>query len=90
MFFSYGNTEARDAGYREAPGFRDYFVNTEEKADALRNKTRELLDQGHKVIIGYERLAYGGGEGYVTLMVKEWFLPIGLKRTFTRSSYEIK
>ena len=30
----------------------------------------ELMDQGKRVVIGYERMGIGGGEGYVTLMVK--------------------
>jgi hypothetical protein len=70
MFFSYGNLEPMEAGYEEVPGFTDYRVDSEERADAFRKKALELLDQGRKVVIGYERFAYGGGEGYVTLMAK--------------------
>ncbi len=71
MFFSCGNLEPKGAGYEEVPGFRNYFVNDTEKADRFRKKALELMDRGHKVVIGYERLAIGGGEGYVTLLVKD-------------------
>jgi hypothetical protein len=71
MFFSWGNVEAKDAGYKEVPGFRDYFVNAQEKADEFRKKALQLMEEGKKVVIGYERLAIGGSEGYVTLLVKD-------------------
>jgi hypothetical protein len=71
MFFSYGNLEPRRAGYEEVTGFTVYFVNDSEKADRFRKKALDLMDEGHKVVIGYERLAIGGGEGYVTLMAKK-------------------
>jgi hypothetical protein len=71
MFFSYGNIEAKEVGYKELSGFTNYYVNTQERADRLRKKALALMDEGKKVVIGYERLAYGGSEGYVTLMVKD-------------------
>lgn len=71
MFFSYGNLEAKEAGYEEVPGFTDYHVNSGERAETFRKKALELMDEGKKVIIGYERLGIGGGEGYVTLMAKK-------------------
>jgi hypothetical protein len=71
MFFSYGNLEPLKAGYREVEGFKDFFVATNYDADRFRKKALELMDQGKRVVIGYERMAIGGGEGYVTLMEKE-------------------
>lgn len=71
MFFSYGNLEPLRAGYREMEGFRDFFISNQRSADRFRKKALDLMDQGKKVIIGYERMAIGGSEGYVTLMVKE-------------------
>jgi hypothetical protein len=71
MFFSHGNGEPARAGYREVDGFRNFFVQSEYDADRFRKKALELMDQGKKVVIGYERMAMGGGEGYVTLMVKD-------------------
>jgi len=70
MFFDYGNHQALEKGYREFPGFADYFVNSQEKADEFRNKALELMDHGYRVVIGYERMTVGGPEGYITLMVK--------------------
>jgi hypothetical protein len=71
MFFSHGNAEPIKAGYREVPGFTSYFVNGQESANRFRKKALELMDEGHMVTIGYERLAIGGSEGYVTLMARK-------------------
>jgi hypothetical protein len=75
MFFNYGNPEPKQAGYEEVPGFSDYFINDGDKADRFRKKALELMDGGYKVVIGYERLAIGGSEGYVTLMAKQFKPP---------------
>jgi hypothetical protein len=71
MFFSFGNTEPLRAGYSEVPEFTSFFVRSEESKERFRKKALELIDQGKKVVIGYERMGIGGGEGYVTLMVKD-------------------
>jgi hypothetical protein len=71
MFFSHANTEPKEAGYEEVHGFASYHVRDSVTAEAFRKKALELMEMGKAVVIGYERLAYGGGEGYVTLMVKE-------------------
>lgn len=71
MFFSYGNTEAVEAGYREVAGFDDFYIDSRENADRFRKKALEMMDEGKKVVIGYERMAFDGSEGYVTMMIKE-------------------
>jgi endogenous inhibitor of DNA gyrase (YacG/DUF329 family) len=70
MFFSYGNSEPKETGYKEVSGFTNYFVNTQERIDEFTKKALELMNAGKKVVIGYEQMAYGGSEGYVTLMMK--------------------
>ncbi|MBU0514624.1 MAG: hypothetical protein KJ621_07615 [Proteobacteria bacterium] len=70
MFFSYGNPEPLDAGYEEIDGFSNFFVRTADQAEAFRSKALDLMDQGYRVVIGYERMAIGGLEGYVTLLAK--------------------
>jgi len=71
MFFSWGNSEPIEAGYHVVPRFKNYHVNSQERADEFRVRAMELIDRGMKVVIGYESLAYGGGEGYVTMMAKD-------------------
>ena len=71
MFFSYGNTEAIEAGYSEVSGFRNFYVSSYKDYEKLREKAFELMDKSKKVVIGYERLAIGGIEGYVTLLEKD-------------------
>lgn len=67
MFFNDGDLEGD--GWA-ATGYRT-FVNNEESAIALATKVRRLHGEGRLVIIGYESLAIGGSEGYVTLFSKE-------------------
>jgi len=71
MFFDWGNSEPKEAGYQEVPGFTKYFVNSQGKLDEFRRKALGFIDEGKKVVIGYESLAYGGSEGYVTMMYKD-------------------
>lgn len=70
MFFDWGNEQALDKGYQEIPGFTNFFVDSQEKADEFRGKALEFMDMGYRVVIGYERMAIGGPEGYVTLMAR--------------------
>ena len=71
MFFDWGNIQAWEAGYKEVPEFKNYHVSSQGKVDEFRKKALELMDEGKNVVIGYESLAIGGSEGYVTMMVKD-------------------
>ncbi len=71
MFFSYGNGEAHNAGFWEVDGYENYFINDSESAHRFNMKALSLVDSGHKVITGYERLAIGGLEGYATMLAKK-------------------
>ena len=46
------------------------FINSEESAMGLASEAKRLHDQGRLIIIGYESMAIGGSEGYVTLFSK--------------------
>jgi hypothetical protein len=70
MFFDWGNCMALDKGYQIVPGFTDFFVDSPEKVDEFRGKALEFMDRGYSVVIGYEAMAIGGPDGYVTLMVR--------------------
>ena len=67
MFFSHGNPEPLAAGY-EPHG--DRFVNSTDRADAVRREVLDLMDSGRQVVIGYESMAIGGLEGTVSLHSK--------------------
>ncbi|MCI0724478.1 MAG: hypothetical protein L0338_36770 [Acidobacteria bacterium] len=71
MFFSWGNLEPKGAGFEEVTGFVDYFVNGAETAKPFNRHALSLIDSGLKVITGYERLAIGGLEGYITMFAKK-------------------
>jgi hypothetical protein len=71
MFFSFGNLEPKAKGYMEVPGFTEYHVRSGETADRFIRRALELLDEGKLVVAGYEKMAIGGSEGVVTLMVKD-------------------
>ncbi len=47
------------------------FIDREESAMRLATEAKRLHEQGRLIIIGYESLAIGGSEGYVTLFSKE-------------------
>lgn len=66
MFFSNDNHEPIEAGYEH---IRDVFVQS--NAESVCEELLGLIDQGHKVLIGYESMAIGGGEGTVSLWVKK-------------------
>ncbi|MGH7771438.1 MAG: hypothetical protein ACREQA_04305 [Candidatus Binatia bacterium] len=70
MFFSWDNHEPKDGGFDEVPGFEDYFVNGPETVIRYNRHALSLVDSGHKVVTGYERLAIGGLEGYITMFAK--------------------
>lgn len=70
MFFSHGNTEAKEKGYNEVEGYSSYFIQSQTSIDAFTGHAIALIEKGYKVVIGYERLAFGGSEGYVTLLAK--------------------
>jgi hypothetical protein len=70
MFFSYGNLEPKKAGFEEVPDFQNFLVASMNDSDVFIKKALELMDEGRKVVVSYERMAIGGLEGYVTMMVK--------------------
>jgi len=70
MFFSGDNHEPFNAGFEPVYEFEDYFVNSAESVRRLNEKALDLIDEGAKVVTGYERLAIGGLEAYVTLFAK--------------------
>ena len=70
MFFSYGNLEPKKAGFEEIPDFQKYFVANLDDADIFIKKALEFMDEGKKVVVSYERMAIGGLEGYVTMLVR--------------------
>lgn len=67
MFFNIGDLEA--AGWT-GHGYRT-FIDREESAMALAAEAKRLHEEGRLIIIGYESLAIGGSEGYVTLFSRE-------------------
>ena len=70
MFFSGDNREPLRAGFEYVDGFRDYFVNGARTAQYFNEQALELIDSNFKVVTGYERLASGGLEGYVSMFAK--------------------
>lgn len=71
MFFSRGNSEAIEAGYEEVEDFTEYFIRTNDSIKRFCDKAIELIDEGYQVVVGYESMAIGGSEGYVTLLAKK-------------------
>jgi len=70
MFFSFGNSELLIAGWDGVRGFQNYYVNSQEKIKTICDEAMALIDKGQKVIVAYESMGIGGGEGYVSLFSK--------------------
>jgi len=70
MFFSGDNHEPLEAGYVIVPGYDNAFIRDREAVFDVCNLALELMDLGAKVLCGYESMAIGGGEGYISLFVK--------------------
>ena len=71
MFFSWDNTEAKEAGYEEVTGYQNNHITGQDSAERFCKKAIELIDKGYKVIAAYGSMAIGGLEGYVTLLAKK-------------------
>ena len=71
MFFSGDNHEPLDAGYIIDERVNNKRVGGNETAKEICVMALAYIDAGEKVIIGYESMAIGGIEGYVTLFHKE-------------------
>ena len=67
MFFSSDNHEPLDAGYQVDPAIDCLFITS---GKAVCEAAITHIKQGHKVVIGYERMAMGGSEGSVSLFYK--------------------
>ena len=67
MFFNVGNNEVLDKGYEEVGC---YFISGLSRAKEVCDEAIALIDDGYKVVIGYERLAITGGEGSITMFKK--------------------
>jgi len=71
MFFSGNNHAPLDAGYLSDERAYNVRVAGSAKAKEICKIALDYIDRGGKVIIGYESMAIGGIEGYVTLFYKE-------------------
>jgi hypothetical protein len=59
-----------NAGYEEVKHFENRFINNPVNAKPVIDKALELINNGFKIVVNYERMAIGGLEGYVTLWAK--------------------
>jgi len=71
MFFSNDNHEPLNAGYEVVEGFENYHVDRQANAKPFCDAAVKLIDSGAKVVVGYDRMGIGGGEGYVTMFMKK-------------------
>jgi hypothetical protein len=71
MFFNSGNPEPLEAGYVVDERVHNTRVAGSNKAKEICAIALAHIDAGRKVVIGYESMAIGGIEGYITLFYKE-------------------
>lgn len=65
------DSDLEDAGFEPVLPFTDYFVRTTNSAQVFANKALELINNGFKVVVNYERMAIGGIEGTVSMWAKK-------------------
>lgn len=68
MFFSSGNHQLIDNGWEQVG--EDRYINSQDGAGETAVELIRLMDDGFKVMIGYESMGIGGGEGYISLWRK--------------------
>jgi hypothetical protein len=56
-----------DCGYSPVPGIEHFFVHNEETRGRVCRMALDLISRGRKVVADYDSMAYGGGEGFITL-----------------------
>jgi hypothetical protein len=71
MFFSWGNREAKAAGFEEVDPFRDFHVANLNSVRRYNSHALWLIEGGAQVMTAYERMAIGGLEGYVTMLARQ-------------------
>lgn len=91
MFFSGDNSEPIEAGYEKVEDYDDVKVNDGNK-QAFLKKCIDLINDGYKVLVGYERMSIIGDEGFVTMWrkKKECDPASGKKSTKTARSAETR
>lgn len=62
--------ELTNAGFSIHPQFDDVYIHSQKHVQLIKDAALELIANGKKVIIKYERMAIGGLEGYITLYSK--------------------
>jgi hypothetical protein len=68
MFFSFDNHEPLASGYTELA--HDLYLNSPQSRASAQRTILAELDKSNRVVIGYESLAIGGSEGYISIFVK--------------------
>lgn len=57
-------------GWAEVPDYADYYICDKQTKEQFVKKATDLIEQDQKVMVAYERMAYGGSEGYATLLTR--------------------
>ncbi len=68
-FFNSSDLSAND--WAQVPGYSHAFINGKETAKRFCTAALDLIEEGHKVLVDYNSMGIGGGEGYVSLYAKE-------------------
>lgn len=67
----YSEADMANYGYKEHLSYSNYHITGEKSANLVCKEALALIDKGAQVLINYDSMGIGGGEGYVTLWIKE-------------------
>jgi len=66
----YSSQDVANANWVLVPGMSRSHITGKESAEAFAKQARALIDTGYKVLVDYNAMGIGGGEGYVSLYYK--------------------
>jgi hypothetical protein len=66
----YSQVDLEDQGWKPVVSYHGFHIATDLSVKQLTGAALNLFDQGLKVLVDYGSMAYGGGEGYVSLYTK--------------------
>ena len=66
----YNHADLPAHGWGNVPGFHGVFISSASSANRFCTQALKLIKEGHKVLVDYDSMGIGGGEGYVSLYCK--------------------
>ena len=67
----YVSSDLSAHGWGQVPGYSNFHISSGSSAKHFCQQALKLIEEGHKVLVDYDSMGIGGGEGFVSLYAKE-------------------